>query len=151
MSPADKGRDRIVPAEQHVFQDILRVAEVFARSLSETLKPFRLTLNQYSVLQALRHTSPEGLGCREVAKRLLSREPDVTRLLDRLELRGFISRQRSRPDRRVVRAQLTRQGMQLLKTLDELVGKLHVQHLGHLSSRKLDTFSALLKATAEGT
>lgn len=154
MGRADKPPDGSVRTEQPLFLGILRVAEVFARSLSETLKPFRLTLSQYNVLQALRHTNPEGLGCREVGERLRSRDPDITRLLDRLELRGFISRHRLRPDRRIVRAQITQQGLELLKTIDDLVGKLQARHLSHLGPRQLDAFSALLKSlkvTTEST
>lgn len=138
-----------VAPERHVFHGILRIAEVFTSSLIETLRPFSLTLSQYSVLEALRHTVPEGLRCREVGERLLRRDPDITRLLDRLEMRGFISRRRERPDRRVVRAQITEQGLDLLRTIDELIAKLHVRHLGHLGPRKLDAFRDLLKATEE--
>jgi DNA-binding MarR family transcriptional regulator len=132
-----------------VFVGILRVAEAFTNSLAETLKPFQLTLSQYSVLQALRHTEPEGLGCREVGERLRSRDPDITRLLNRLEARGFISRRRERPDRRVVRAQITERGRALLKTIDRLVGRLQARHLGHLGARKLSALRALLEATGE--
>src|SRR5438093_12212150 len=101
------------PFEQHVFLGILRVAETFTRSLAEMLRPFRLTLSQYSVLQALRHTETDGLKCREVGDRLISRDPDITRLLDRLEGRGFIGRRREGADRWVVRAPLTDDGLDL--------------------------------------
>ena len=74
-------------------------------------------------------------GCREVGERLRSREPDITRLLDRLEARGFITRRRERPDRRVVRAQITDQGLQMLRDLDTHVAALHARHLGHLGPR----------------
>src|SRR5437016_13891738 len=77
------------PFEQHVFLGILRVAETFTRSLTEMLRPFRLTLSQYSVLQALRHTETAGLKCREVADRLISRDPAIPRLLHRLGGPGF--------------------------------------------------------------
>src|SRR5919198_1828963 len=104
---------------EHVFLGILRVAEMFTQSLIQTLRPFRLTLSQYSVLRALRHTEPEGLRCRDVGERLVSRDPDITRLLDRLEGRGFITRRREGGDRRVVRAQITEKGVELLKSVDE--------------------------------
>ena len=137
------------PFEHHVFLGILRVAETFTRSLTDMLRPFRLTLCQYSVLQALRDTETDGLKCREVGEQLISRDPDITRLLDRLEGRGFISRRREGVDRRVVRAHITAQGLDLLTTIDECVRDLHARCLGHLGHRELTTFSALLKATVE--
>jgi DNA-binding MarR family transcriptional regulator len=94
------------PAHE-VFLGVLKVAETFARALTEVLEPFRLTLSQYNVLRTLRHAVSEGLTCGQVSERLSTRDSDVTRLLDRLELLGLIARRRGRPDRRVVRAQIT--------------------------------------------
>ena len=136
-------------AEHRVFLGVLRIAEAFTRGLAETLRPFGLTPSQYGVLQALSQTDSGCLGCREVGERLRSREPDITRLLDRLEARGFITRRRERPDRRVVRAQITDQGLQMLRDLDTHVAALHARHLGHLGPRKLGAFHALLKATGD--
>jgi DNA-binding MarR family transcriptional regulator len=150
MDPVDDPIDvaaRHFPPERCVFHGILRIADVFTRGLSEVLRPFNLSLTQYNVLQALRHTEPGGLGCREVGAQLVSRDPDVTRLLDRLEARGLISRRRERPDRRVVRTQITQEGLELLKTVDELVAKLQARHLNHLGPRELSTFNALLQST----
>jgi DNA-binding MarR family transcriptional regulator len=136
-------------ASEHVFLGIMRVAEMFTRALSETLRPSRLTLSQYSVLRALRHGEAEGLRCRDVGERLVSRDPDITRLLDRLEARGFISRRREGADRRVVRAQITQQGLDLLESVDALVRDLYARYLGHFGQRELGTFASLLKATVE--
>jgi DNA-binding MarR family transcriptional regulator len=136
--------------EQDVFHGILRMAEVLSRALSEILQPFRLTLSQYNVLQTLRHTGPEGLTCGEVSERLSTRDSDVTRLLDRLELLGFVARRRERPDRRVVRTQITEKGTGVLNAVDKLVGELQVRHLGRLGPKKLSVFSALLKSAAIG-
>lgn len=137
-------------SEHEVFFGILKAAELLARSLSDTLRPFHLTLSQYSVLRALRHgQSSEGLGCREVGARLASRGPDITRLLDRLEARGLISRRRARPDRRVVRAQITEEGLAMLKVLDEAIGRLQARHLGHLGARDLSVLGTLLQATVD--
>jgi DNA-binding MarR family transcriptional regulator len=141
--------DTRTDAQEHdVFHGILRMAEVFSRALSEILQPFRLTLSQYNVLQALRHTGPEGLTCGEVSERLSTRDSDITRLLDRLELLGFVARRRERPDRRVVRTQITEQGSGVLEAVDKLIGELQVRHLGHLGAKKLNAFSALLKSAA---
>lgn len=151
VKAVDRSYEPSGASERRVFLGILRVAELFTRSLRETLRPFRLTLSQYSVLQALRHTETDGLRCWEVGERLASREPDITRLLDRLEARGFISRRREGGDRRAVRAQITEQGLELLKAVDELVRDLHARHLGHFGECELGTFDALLKATVESS
>lgn len=135
------------PAHE-VFHGILRMAEVFSRALSEILQPFRLTLSQYNVLQILRHTGSEGLTCGEVSERLSTRDSDITRLLDRLELLGLVARRRERPDRRVVRTQITEQGRGVLDAVDKLLGEVQVRHLGHLGPKKLSAFSALLKSAA---
>lgn len=134
--------------QRDVFFGILRMAEVFSRALSEILQPFRLTLSQYNVLQTLRHTGSEGLTCAEVSERLSTRDSDITRLLDRLELLGFVARRRERPDRRVVRTQITEQGSGVLDAVDKLVGELQLRHLGHLGPKKLSAFSALLRSAA---
>jgi len=150
MKALDRPPDGMAEVFEHdAFLGILRMAEVLTRSLSDTLRPFRLTLGQYSVLRALRLSEEEGLTCAEVSDRLATRAPDITRLLDRLELLGFVSRRRERPDRRVVRTHITEQGLGVLRALDELVGNLQTRHLGHLGARKLGVFRALLKTTAE--
>jgi DNA-binding MarR family transcriptional regulator len=134
--------------EHDVFLGIVRMAEVFARGLTEILQPFRLTMSQYNVLQTLRHRGAEGLTCGEVSERLSTRDSDITRLLDRLEVLGFVARRRERPDRRVVRTQITAQGSGVLDAVDKLVGELQVHHLGHLGPKKLSAFRALLKSAA---
>lgn len=134
---------------EHVFHSILRVAEMFTRALSDALRPFELTLSQYSVLQVLRDTASDGLCCRDVGERLVSRDPDITRLLDRLEVRGFISRHREGRDRRVVRAQITEKGAALLTAIDDVVGGLHARFLGHLGQPELTAFHELLEATVD--
>ena len=135
-------------SEQDVFQGVLKMAEVFTRALTDALEPFRLTLNQYNVLRTLRHSESRGLTCGEVSDRLSTRDPDITRLLDRLELLGLVARRRERPDRRVVRAQITKQGTGVLNAVDKLVGELQARHLGHLGPKKLSALGALLKSAA---
>jgi DNA-binding MarR family transcriptional regulator len=135
-------------SEQDVFHGVLKMAEVFTRALTDALEPFRLTLNQYNVLRTLRHSEPHGLTCGEVSDGLSTRDPDITRLLDRLERLGLVARRRERPDRRVVRAQITKQGTGVLNAIDKLVGELQVRHLGHLGPKKLSALGALLKSAA---
>ena len=133
-----------------VFFGILHTAAVFSRSLEGTLGAFRLTLRQYHVLQTLRHSAGQGMTCGEVARGLVTRDSDITRLLDRLELLGFVARSRQRPDRRVVRTRITAQGTAVLSAVDESISEIHAPILGHLSSRRLKWCRALLKRATAG-
>jgi DNA-binding MarR family transcriptional regulator len=132
-------------AEQQVVFGIVRVADALTRRLASTLEPFKLTLNQYSVLDSLRGAGDAGLTCGEIAGRLVSRDPDITRLLDRLELRGLVIRRRGVPDRRVVRARITADGLELLARLDGPVGS-RARQLAPMGPRKLAALHALLEA-----
>src|SRR6266496_3289060 len=105
------------------------------RRLATVLKADDLSANQYNVLRILRG-SPEGLPCGEIASRMITRDPDITRLLDRLEKRKLISRCRETKDRRMVMARITPDGLKLLGRLDEPVHEAHRQQLGHLRSEE---------------
>ena len=133
-------------AKPDVFLRILRLAEGLTQRIGTALTPFDLTLTQYSALDALRHAEPDGLACGEIAARLVARDPDITRLLDRLELRGLVMRSRQRPDRRVVRAQITTMGLQLVRAIDDAVGALHGRHLAPIGKRNLAALTSLLEA-----
>lgn len=128
------------------FLRIARVAEALTRRLGRTLEPFQLTVGQYAALDALRSAGQAGLACGEIAQRLVTRDPDITRMLDRLEGRGLVSRSRERPDRRVVRAQLTEAGQQLLRAIDVAIGALHARYLAPLGRRNLTALTDLLES-----
>jgi DNA-binding MarR family transcriptional regulator len=90
--------------------------------------------------------SAGGLACREIGQRMITRDPDLTRLLDRLESRGLVTRGREHKDRRMVLARITPAGLELLKQLDEPVMEVHRKQLGHLGERKLKELLELLEA-----
>jgi len=94
---------------------VLRTAAVLEHQLTEALKPYRLTHTQYNVLRILRGAGANGLCGREVGERMVSRVPDVPRLLDRMEETGLINRERDPDDRRHVTARITRKGLTMLK------------------------------------
>lgn len=147
MKAADQsrgGRRRDCP-EEAVFLDLLRTTDMLARSLVMVLKTEDLSANQYNVLRILRG-SPEGLPCGEIASRMITRDPDITRLLDRLEKRGLISRCRETKDRRMVMARITPEGLKLLLHLDEPVVEAHRKQLGHLGRERLRALTGLLHA-----
>src|SRR6267142_454228 len=124
--------------EEAVFLDLLRTCDLLSRRPAHLLKTEDLSATQYNVLRILRG-APEGLPCGEIASRMITRDPDVTRLLDRLEKRGLISRRRETQDRRTVVAQITAEGSKLLIRLDEPVQAGHRRQLGHLGRKRLQT------------
>ncbi len=97
--------------EEAAFLELLRTTDMLSRNLVQVLKTEDLSPTQYNVLRILRGT-PEGLPCGEIANRMITRDPDVTRLLDRLEKRGLISRCRETKDRRMVMARITPEGLE---------------------------------------
>jgi len=139
-----------VSREEEVFLNILRTAESLIWGLAETLKPAGLTPTQYNVLRILRGAGSGGLACREIAERMVTKDSDITRLLDRLENQKFVRRTREQTDRRVVMTFITNDGLRILKALDEPVMKLHGRQLGHLGERRLRAFLELLEAAREG-
>jgi len=104
--------------EEAAFVDLWRTCDLLSRGLAQILKAEDISPTQYNVLRILRG-SPAGLLCGEIASRMITRDPDVTRLLDRLEKRGLISRFRDSNDRRTVIGKITAEGLKLLVRLEE--------------------------------
>ena len=123
----------------------MRTTDMLSRRLVMVLKAEDLSANQYNVLRILRG-SPGGLPCGEIASRMITRDPDITRLLDRLEKRGLISRCRETKDRRMVMARITRDGLKLLARLDGPIEEAHRKQLGHLGRERLQALTELLRA-----
>ena len=135
----------LVPLEDRLFVALLKTADTLGQEAEQLLKAAGLTGAQYNVLRILRGTEPEGLACRGIGDRMISHDPDITRLLDRMEKRGLISRERQTDDRRVVKTRITAQGLRLLKTLDQPVHDLHKRQFRHLPAARLKTLSELLE------
>lgn len=135
--------------EESAFIELMLTADVLSRRLQQVIKTEDLSMTQYNVLRILRGT-PEGLSCREVADRMITRDPDVTRLLDRLEKRGLISRSREEKDRRTVMTRITPAGLATLERLDDVVQDTHRGQLGHLGEKRLKELGNLLTACREG-
>src|SRR6202045_857554 len=129
--------------EEVAFLDLLRTCDLLSRGPAQILKSEDLSANQYNVLRILRG-SPDGLPCGEIASRMITRDPDITRLLDRLEKRGLISRCRETKDRRMVMARITPEGLTLLARLDEPVQAAHRKQLGPLGRERLRALTELL-------
>jgi DNA-binding MarR family transcriptional regulator len=129
--------------EEAAFLDLLRTTDMLSRRLALVLKGEDLSSTQYNVLRILRG-APEGLACGEIANRMITRDPDVTRLLDRLERRELISRCRETKDRRTVMARITGEGLKVLARLDAPVQAAHRKQLGHLGRSRMEALTQLL-------
>lgn len=139
---------RPVCLEEVAFLDLVSTCDLLSRGPAVLLKDEDLSATQYNVLRILRG-SPDGLPCGEIASRMITRDPDVTRLLDRLERRGLISRWRETKDRRVVMVKITAEGLKLLRRLDEPVQAMHRRQLGHVGKTRLRELAELLEAARE--
>lgn len=136
---------RPLSLEAQVFLNLVRTTELLARREAGELRAHGLSGPQYNVLRILRGARPEGLRCSEVAARMVSRDPDVTRLLDRLERAGLVSRSRSPQDRRVVAARITAKGVALVDRLDEPLDDLLRKGLAHIPRAELRRLNSLLE------
>src|SRR2546430_2015272 len=103
--------------EQDVFLNAQRTADWLMRELEEVLREAHLSPTQYNVLRILRGAGTVGMACHEIGERMITRDPDMTRLLDRLEERELITRSRERQDRRVIRVRVSHDGLRTLKDL----------------------------------
>lgn len=139
-----RSRRAVVP-EEVLFLDLARTTELLSRPLEQLLKTEDLSSTQYNVLRILRG-APDGLTCGEIGNRMITRDPDITRLLDRMEKRQLISRWRDDKDRRVVLTRITEAGLETLAKLDEPVRSTHRKLLGHLGMERMRALRTLLEA-----
>lgn len=135
---------RSMPLEQATFLDLLRTANRLTQAVVDLLRPAGLTPTQYNVLRILRGSGGP-LTCGEIGERMIAHDPDVTRLLDRLQRQGLIRRARSSEDRRVVVTEITAEGLRVLEELDAPVARLHEGQLGHLGADRLRELGSLLE------
>lgn len=117
---------------QEAAVGILRTSSVLHRHVARVLEPFGITSQQYNVLRILRGSHPEPLSRQEIGDRMVEEQPGVTRLLDRLESKGLVRRERSTDDRRVVYCWITPEGLALVGALDQPILQAHEQLLGRL-------------------
>ncbi len=132
--------------EQEAFLGIWRTYDRLRALEDELFARYDLTAQQYNALRLLRSCHPEAIRTLDLAARLVSRAPDITRLLDKLEQRGLVVRDRPADNRRVVDVRVTTAGISLLKELRSPVRGCHARQLSHLSQKDLTTLVALLRA-----
>ena len=124
---------------------MLKTADALGQQAEQLTRTAELTGTQYNVLRILRGAGPEGLACRAIADRMITHDPDITRLLDRLEKQGWITRERQKDDRRVVKARMTARGLELLKPLDQPMRNLHKRQFRHMAGGRLKALYDLLE------
>jgi DNA-binding MarR family transcriptional regulator len=132
--------------EETLFVELVRTADGLSRAPAQLFRDENLSAAQYNVLRILRG-APEGLFCGEIAGRMISRQPDVTRLVDRMQSRGLLSRIRPAGDRRRVVVRIAAKGLDLLERLDEPICRMHREQLGHLEPHQIDQLLELLRAS----
>jgi DNA-binding MarR family transcriptional regulator len=134
--------------EEELLVSLLRTGDVLHERFEQIIRPFNISMTQYNVLRILRGAEPTGRTCGEIGERMIAREPDVTRLLERMDKAGLIKRTRDSQDRRVVVTRITAGG---LKLLDEMEPKLRELDgvLKPMGERKIETTLKLLDEVRE--
>ncbi|PQO26452.1 MarR family winged helix-turn-helix transcriptional regulator [Blastopirellula marina] len=135
--------------QQEVFLNLWRTYDRLKALEDETFSESGISAQQYNTLRLLRSVYPEGMPTLVLGSRLISRAPDMTRLLDKLEQRGLLVRNRPPENRRVVEVRLTPEGLKLVNQLDGAVLKCHQRQLGHLDEKSLQQLAELLKAARQ--
>jgi DNA-binding MarR family transcriptional regulator len=141
---ASSAATKSLPEEQ-LFVTILKLADALSREAEPLIKDAGLTSAQYNVLRILRGAGPDGLPCRAIGDRMISHDPDMTRMLDRMEKLELITRSRGEEDRRVVTTRITPQGLQVLKKLDQPIQDFHKKRFRHMTSAQLQQLRVLLE------
>ncbi|HEX7956135.1 MAG TPA: MarR family transcriptional regulator [Pyrinomonadaceae bacterium] len=144
-----KQRRPFTSPEEEVYLNILRTAEALTWRLAEILKGSDLTPAQYNVLRILRGAGVEGATCGQISERMVTKDSDITRLLERLDARGLIKRSRDGQDRRYITVRITPDGLRLLAGLDEPIKECHKRQIGHLGKEQLASLGKLLEVARE--
>jgi DNA-binding MarR family transcriptional regulator len=130
--------------EQETALNLFRTTDALALQFTRMFREYGLSSAQYNILRILRGEGDDGLPCLEIAARMITCVPDITRLIDRLEQARLVSRARSGDDRRVVHVRIVPKGLALLERLDEPVITLHKRQIGHLTRQELAELNRLL-------
>ncbi|ACY49548.1 MarR family winged helix-turn-helix transcriptional regulator [Rhodothermus marinus] len=135
---------RFASPAQEALLNILVTSSWLLNELSALMAPFGVTPTQYNVLRILRGSHPGKLTCMEIGRRMLDRTPDVTRLLNRLERAGLVTRSRASHDKRVVEVGITEKGLELLARMQPVVDVAQERLMSRLSPEELRLLSELL-------
>jgi len=137
--------------EEEALLNIMRTSDTLQRAFQRKTRRWGVTSTQYNVLRILRGAQPRGLTCASLGSRMITAEPDITRLLARLKSLKLIRQHRDRSDRRIVWTQISETGLELLRSMDPLIEQLPQEMLGHISQTELAEFIRLLELAREKT
>ena len=143
---ADTAGRRFDSLQQEAFLNLWRTYDRLKGIEDETFAEVGLSAQQYNALRLLRSVAPGSMATLDLGRRLISRAPDMTRMLDRLERRSLLTRNRQADNRRVVAVRITQQGLELLEEIHDRVQQCHQRQLGHLDAASLHQLTRLLQA-----
>jgi DNA-binding MarR family transcriptional regulator len=146
LQPEIKPNKQFSSLEEEVLLSLVRTADRLQWRVAEMLRKHGLSPTQYNALRILHGAGPNGLRCSEIGARMITHDPDITRLLERLERRTLVTRSRERSDRRVIKARIRTRGIKLLESMDEDVDRFTCSLLGHLGEERLRSLLQLLEA-----
>ena len=132
-------------AEEEALLNLMRTADCLQRAVQRKIRPWGITATQYNVLRILRGAQPRGLTCSAIGDRMITAEPDITRLLARLKALKLIRQQRDKRDKRVIWTQISPEGLAILAESDPSVERGPRELLGHLDRDQLATLIHLLE------
>lgn len=132
------------PLEQVVYSLLIRTAARLEAELNRVFRPLDLTGATYSILKVLESAGTAGRSCGDISEQLIAEVPDMTRLLDRLERLGYVMRERSNIDRRMVKVTITDKGRAVLDGLRDPVLSCHRRQLGAIGEGNLRELEQLL-------
>jgi DNA-binding MarR family transcriptional regulator len=131
--------------EEEAVLNLLRTSDCLHRAFHRKTRDWGVTSTQYNVLRILRGAQPHGLTCAAIASRMITAEPDITRLMSRLKALKLVRQQRDKHDRRVVWTHISKEGLELLKEMDPTIQKLPGELIGHLNGKELAELIRLLE------
>jgi DNA-binding MarR family transcriptional regulator len=131
--------------EEEALLNLMRTSDSVNRAFQRRTRKWGITPTQYNVLRILRGARPRGLTCAAIGDRMITAEPDITRLLARLKALKLIRQHRDRNDRRVVWTQISETGLELLKSMDPAIEQLPHEMLGHLGESDVTELVRLLE------
>jgi DNA-binding MarR family transcriptional regulator len=138
-------------AEEEALLNLIRTSDTVQRAFHRKLRKYGVTSTQYNVLRILRGAQPRGLTCAAIGSRMITAEPDITRLLGRLKALKLLRQHRDRKDRRVVWTQISNAGLELLKSMDPTINQLPRELLGNMSQGQISEFIQLLELARQNS